>query len=159
LLQQKNPVNPKILQSGLKKLSVAKPIQTNPKNKPMKLPFFILCCLLCANICFAQTPTVLEGITINVLSHDFGSIPKSQEVEYVFELKNQTDKPFLIDNVRTTCGCTAASWQQDPVLPNTITRLPISFDARNKGYFNKKIKIYLSNYKKPIVINITGEVE
>jgi hypothetical protein len=30
LLQQKNPVNPKILQSGLKKLSAAKPIPSNP---------------------------------------------------------------------------------------------------------------------------------
>jgi Protein of unknown function (DUF1573) len=114
---------------------------------------------LFTNICFAQIKTVLPNVEINALTHDFGTIPKNQEVEFVFELTNKTDAPQLIDNVRTTCGCTAAAWQQAPILPNTISKIPISFDAHSSGFFEKKIKVYLHAFRKPIVLTITGEVE
>jgi hypothetical protein len=123
-----------------------------------KLLLFFIFNIFIHNICLAQTKTVLQNIEMNALTHDFGQIPRGQEVEFVFELNNQTDQPQLIDNVRTTCGCTAASWQEDPILPKKITRLPISFDAHNSGHFKKKISIFLHAFRKPIVLTIEGEV-
>lgn len=123
-----------------------------------KTLFISLFGMIFQNICFAQTKTVLQNIEMNTLTHDFGQIPRGQEVEFVFELNNQTEQPQIIDNVRTTCGCTAASWQEDPILPKKISRLPISFDAHNSGHFKKKITIFLHAFRKPIVLTIEGEV-
>ena len=115
--------------------------------------------ILIINIGLAQTKTTLPNIEINALIHDFGTIPKGQEVEFVFDLYNKTAVPQLIDTVRTTCGCTAAAWEQAPILPNSISKIPISFDAKNSGFFEKKIKVYLHAFRKPIILTITGEVE
>ncbi|MEM7103759.1 MAG: DUF1573 domain-containing protein [Bacteroidota bacterium] len=90
--------------------------------------------------------------------HNFGEIPQGTPVTHSFTIKNLQADPLLIDNVRTTCGCTAPSWTKDPILPGEETTIEISFNAAKEGKFNKVVKVYLSGQKEPEFLIIQGEV-
>jgi hypothetical protein len=127
----------------------------------MKTLFAILFCLVAmTQHSFAQTKADAwrKNIVFDTLAHDFGNIAQGKEVSFEFRFTNHTDQPIIIDNVRTTCGCTAAEWQESPVMPNTTTTLPVSYDALKTGYFEKTIKVWLKHYPKPITLTISGEV-
>ncbi len=96
---------------------------------------------------------------ISPTSHDFGTIPYQEPAFFDFTYKNISDQPIIIDNVRTTCGCTAPTWTYDPIPPNAVDTIRIEFDARKSGYFYKKIKVFFHGQRKAEVLFIEGDVE
>ncbi len=103
--------------------------------------------------------TAKQAIEWNALSHDFGEISQGREVTFEFKFTNNTTDSVFVDNIRTTCGCTAASWQESAIQPGQTSIVPVQFDAHEVGYFEKTIKVYLSKVKKPFILVITGEVK
>ncbi len=92
-------------------------------------------------------------------THDFGDIIAGEPVTYQFEFRNNTDEPLLIENVRTSCGCTSGDWENKPVLPDSIGKVDIEYDARSNGYFRKSIKVYFNNRRGAHRLWIAGFVE
>ena len=92
-------------------------------------------------------------------THDFGDIQKEVPVFHEFKFKNTGDTPIVIANVRPACGCTATDWQEDPILPDSISTISLEFDARDEGYFNKLIKVYFHGQRKGYKLYIEGYVE
>lgn len=93
------------------------------------------------------------------MEHDFGDIEQGKPVYVDFTFKNTSKEPFVIDNVRTTCGCTAGEWSYEPILPDSTSTITIEYDAEKEGYFRKKITIFFSNQKKAEKLYIEGYVE
>jgi hypothetical protein len=91
-------------------------------------------------------------------THDFGTIPKNQEATYTFEYRNTGTTPIYIDNVRTSCGCTAPDWEEKPVMPGEIGKINIIYDAGDDGYFLKLIKVYFRGRRKADKLYIEGDV-
>ena len=91
-------------------------------------------------------------------SHDFGEILRGSSQTHVFEFKNLSNKPLTIDNVRTDCGCTASDWEEEPVKPNALGKITITFDAAKVGYFQKKITVWIRGQKQAEKLSIEGEV-
>lgn len=104
-----------------------------------------------------QTNEGIEWIT--PIEHDFGDIFHKEPAEFHFKFKNTSGDSILIDNVRTTCGCTTPDWTWDPIPPDSTSLIKVVFDAKKKGYFKKKIKVYFSNQRKGITLKIKGYVE
>ena len=92
-------------------------------------------------------------------SHDFGSILRGASQTHVFEFKNISNAPLLIDNVRTDCGCTATDWEETPVGVGGKGKITITYDANKKGYFRKKITVWLHGQRQSEKLWIEGEVE
>jgi len=90
--------------------------------------------------------------------HDFGDLKQGVPVEHVFKFKNIGDKPFVIDNIRTTCGCTAADWSELVVESNATDEIKITYDSRKTGYFRKKIKVFFSEQRKGETLYVEGYV-
>jgi hypothetical protein len=90
--------------------------------------------------------------------HDFGEVPHKQRVKTTFTFKNVSGEPFVIDNVRTPCGCTAPDWVETPIMPDSLGVINLEFTAKQKGYFEKTIKVYLSNQRKAEKLVIYGDV-
>ncbi|MBL7814465.1 MAG: DUF1573 domain-containing protein [Saprospiraceae bacterium] len=90
--------------------------------------------------------------------HDFGEIKKGDEAQHIFTFKNVSDQPIVLDNVRTECSCTASDWSKTPILPNETGRITVSFDAKQTGYFRKKITVWVRGQRKPEKLSIEGEV-
>lgn len=100
---------------------------------------------------------VIEWVTPT--SHDFGDIRHREPVVFDFEFKNLTDEPITIDNVRTTCGCTASAWSEVPTFPDSIGTIKITYDAVKQGYFYKKVKVFFNSQRKGELLTISGYVE
>lgn len=94
----------------------------------------------------------------NDTHHDFGDIPYGKAVKYQFQFKNTGDEPLVIDNVRSSCGCTLTDWPQDPVLPDSTGIILVDYDAKDKGYFYKKIKVYFQGLRKAEKLTIEGDI-
>lgn len=106
---------------------------------------------------FFQSNSEIEWMT--PLEHDFGDIMHREPAKFNFKFKNTSTDSILIDNVRTTCGCTTPDWTWDPILPDSTSHIQVVFDAKKKGYFKKKVKVYFSNQRKATVLKIKGYVE
>jgi hypothetical protein len=91
-------------------------------------------------------------------THDFGEIQRGVPVKFDFKFKNIAGEPILIDAVRTTCGCTAASYPEIPIELNQTETISIEFNAKKAGFFSKKIKVFFDGQHKPEILTIEGEV-
>ncbi len=91
--------------------------------------------------------------------HNFGDILRGSEAVHIFTFKNQTDKPLVIDNVRTDCSCTASDWATAPILPKATGQITVSFDSKQTGYFHKKVTVWIRGQRKAEKLVIEGTVK
>ncbi|MEG1554894.1 MAG: DUF1573 domain-containing protein [Rikenellaceae bacterium] len=113
----------------------------------MKKILFILM-LLIATTSYAQeddfAPNGTSQISVDAKEKEFGKISeKNGIVEHCFIIKNISDKPFIMNNVTTSCGCTIPSYSKEPLMPGDSTKISVRYDPRNRpGYFSKRIYIW-----------------
>ncbi len=103
-----------------------------------------------------QTSEIIQWQTPK--SHNFGKISQFEAQVHEFHFQNITDAPIVIDNVRTTCGCTSPSWSYAPILPDSSTTIAVHYDAKRIGTFKKKIKVFVSGQRKAEILEVRGEV-
>ncbi|MDE7304643.1 MAG: DUF1573 domain-containing protein [Alistipes sp.] len=91
---------------------------------------------------------------------DFGSIEESAgRVSHVFEGVNRSDRPVVILDVATSCGCTVPEFSRQPVLPGGTARIKVTFDPMNRpGAFVKELGVYSSDKKRMAALTIRGSV-
>ncbi|MEO1263037.1 MAG: DUF1573 domain-containing protein [Bacteroidota bacterium] len=104
-----------------------------------------------------QQDSVVEWL--NGTEYDFGELKKGVPASYEFQFKNIHTEPITIDNVRSTCGCTATEWEESVILPGEEGKIKIEYDARKAGYFYKKITVFFSAQRKSEKLSIVGYVE
>lgn len=89
---------------------------------------------------------------------NYGNINKGADGHRTFVFTNIGDKPLIIKNVRSSCGCTIAKKPEKPILPGKKGEIKVSYNTKRPGGFSKAITIY-SNAKNPRkVIKIKGFV-
>ncbi len=94
-----------------------------------------------------------ETLSLIETEYDFGKIPQGKPVTHVFEFKNVGTKPFSLDNVQASCGCTTPEWNKDVVAPGAIAKIIVGYNAQNEGTFTKPVTItYNGNQSKQIII-------
>lgn len=91
---------------------------------------------------------------------DFGPIAESDgRVSHVFTGVNRGERPVVILDVATSCGCTVPEFSRKPVLPGDTTRIAVTFDPMNRpGAFAKELAVYSSERKKIATLTIRGSV-
>lgn len=121
---------------------------------------FLITIIFCSIIIFSAFSLGVKS-KVNWLvatTHDFGEIQKGNPAKFQFQFINASDTPITIDNVRTSCGCTAPNWTETPIEPKDTSFIEIKYDAKKIGYFKKKISVYFSGQKKAEKLYIEGEV-
>ncbi|MFN0212832.1 MAG: DUF1573 domain-containing protein [Saprospiraceae bacterium] len=91
--------------------------------------------------------------------HDFQHLRQAHPKSFVFRFKNIDTEPVVLQTVRTTCGCTAATWIEAPIAPGEIGEIVVEYDAYKLGEFKKKIKVFFDRQRKPEILWIHGEVD
>ncbi len=99
-----------------------------------------------------------DSIIWNATTHDFDSIPQNKPVFFDFTFQNKTESPLLIDNVRTSCGCTGTRWPEEAIAVNATGKIEVEFDAKQPGFFYKKAKVYFKGIPGAKIIFIQGVV-
>ena len=90
--------------------------------------------------------------------HEFGVVLWKHPATATFTIKNDGDKPLVISNVTTSCGCTVADWTKTPIAPGATGTVSSTFDAKALGHFYKDIGVYCNAADRPIYLMIQGEV-
>ena len=63
-------------------------------------------------------------------THDFGVVARSSDVKYRFKITNLYKPDVHIANVRTTCGCTAATPTTNTVTSRGVAYIEVTMDTR-----------------------------
>lgn len=94
---------------------------------------FILAVLLC--LAFTGSLVAQETAKIQFVKekHDFGKVDQGKVLTYSFKFKNVGDAPLTINNVRTTCGCTAAVVKGNKLDPGKEGEIKVSFNTTGYG--------------------------
>jgi hypothetical protein len=93
--------------------------------------------------------------------HDFGTVTDGDKLTHVFTVTNTGTAPLAIDQVRTSCGCTAAVLKTKEIPVGGTGQIEVSFDTTGRPGPNKKTITVTSNDKsKPsATLEIKANVE
>ncbi|MBN1699902.1 MAG: DUF1573 domain-containing protein [Spirochaetales bacterium] len=61
--------------------------------------------------------------------YNFGQVNEGEKVTYTFKFKNVGTKTIIIDDVRTTCGCTLIGEFDREVAPGASGKIPVELDT------------------------------
>lgn len=114
--------------------------------------------LLC-NSAVAQGGTASpQAIEFSKKVHNFGKISVNEgEKHCSFEFRNVSDKPVVINNILSSCGCTTPKWPKKPIMPGEGGKVEVTYLNDQGPYpFDKALTVYTSASTKPIVLRITG---
>lgn len=112
---------------------------------------------------FLWTSVCLTGMAQPKASFDkqtceFGTILWKNPATATFKVTNEGDKPLVLTNVTTSCGCTVADWTRTPIAPGASGTVTATFDAKALGHFHKRVGIYCNAAERPLYLSIRGEV-
>lgn len=97
-------------------------------------------------------------IEVPVHELDLGTLPIGEEKTVSFTLRNVGERPLIIYDVVTSCGCTAAKFEKAPIKPGKETAVTVTYTAEETGMFNKTITVHANTDDSPIRLRIKGEV-
>jgi hypothetical protein len=118
----------------------------------MKRILFVLS-LLIGQIAFAQT-----GVEFKEVSHKFGKVKKGVPVSFVFEYKNVSAKPIVIEFANADCGCTTPEYRQDALPKGQKSTIKVTYNAAVEGVFKKSVNVKFTNSNQPYILTLEGEV-
>ena len=88
-----------------------------------------------------KTVTATDNLKFKEEVHDFGTIPQNKPVTNEFTFKNTGKEPILIQNVHASCGCTAADYTKEPILPGKTGMVKATYNAAAASPFSKTITV------------------
>lgn len=105
---------------------------------------------------FAQTQN--SSLEFDRLVHNFGKVSVNEgEKHCTFTFKNISDKPVVINNIISSCGCTTPVWTKKPIMPGESGKIEVTYLNDQGPYpFDKSLTVYSSGSTKPIVLRIQG---
>lgn len=118
--------------------------------------FFLSICLWMVPTTASFIESPLEWLTET--EHDFGDLIYQKPVAHTFRFKNKSSEPLVIETIRTTCGCTGSTWDETPILPDSIGNITIEYDAKKGGYFRKNAKVYFAGKRDAERLWVSGFV-
>ena len=97
-------------------------------------------------------------LEIDKTIHNFGDIMlDSGPVSCTFTFKNISEKPVVVYNVVSSCGCTDVKWTKEPLRPGQSGNVSVTYSNDEGPYpFDKTITMYVSDIKKPVLLKVRG---
>ena len=140
-----------LLDKDNKVVSVGNPVH-NPKVKELYLKH-----IMGNRDDSMETPKT--SVELPETEKDFGNIPLNEKREHVFKLLNTGNKPLVVYDVTTSCGCTKAEYGKEPVRSGETLDLKVIYNAEDKGRFRKNLRVYCNAEEAPLKLAIMGTVE
>lgn len=97
-------------------------------------------------------------ITFDKPEQDLGYILWRTPTTITYNFTNTGDKPLVISNVTTSCGCTEATWTETPIPAGGKGQVTAVFDAEAIGRFYKEVGVYCNASSLPLYLGFNGEV-
>lgn len=100
----------------------------------------------------AQTEAKKTGAEISFVekTRNFGDIQEGEVVTYLFKFTNTGNKPLIINNVLTQCGCTATEYPVDSIAPGKGGAIRVRFNSSGKMGIQNKTATVMTNANNPM---------
>lgn len=115
-----------------------------------------------------RSPVTAAGVdTVNVARmafaepiYDFGTVEQGESVEHVYRFTNTGNRPLLISNARSTCGCTVPKWPETPIAPGEHGTITVRLDTKDlEGIQSKPIQVTANTYPNVTEVRLVGRVD
>ncbi|MDY5238121.1 MAG: DUF1573 domain-containing protein [Bacteroides helcogenes] len=106
-----------------------------------------------------KSKVIKTEVGIDNASLSLGRFDWHKEQKASFTLRNTGDKPLVIQDVVTSCGCTSVSYSPEPVLLGRDIALEVTYKAEHPEHFNKTITVYCNAVSSPIILKISGNAK
>lgn len=103
-----------------------------------------------------ENDIIQTKVNIDKTSISLGNFDWHQERVAIFNLKNVGNKPLVIEDVNTSCGCIMVDYSKEPVQSGKDIKLNITYKAEHSEHFNKTITVYCNTEISPIKLTIFG---
>lgn len=92
--------------------------------------------------------------------HNFGKFAEETPVTYKFVFSNTGDKPLVIQQAMSSCGCTIAKYTKTPVQPGKNGEVTVTYNGKGKypGKFKKAITIRSNASNRLVRIYVEGDM-
>lgn len=113
---------------------------------------------ICPNTILMAQDATQQAISFTKRVHNFGKISVNEgEKKCSFEFTNKSNKPVVINNIISSCGCTTPVWPKKPIMPGESGKIEVTYLNDQGPYpFDKTLTVYTSASTKPIILRITG---
>jgi hypothetical protein len=113
--------------------------------------------LIPAGILTAQEKPV---ISFTEKDFDFGTVRETDGlITHDFKFTNDGKVPLIINDVKSSCGCTVPSWPHEPVLPGKSATIKVTFNPENQsGVIGKTVQIISNASVQQVVLGLRGVV-
>lgn len=89
----------------------------------------------------------------------YDTIEQGEIVEQVFSFTNTGNSPLLITSVKSSCGCTVASYPEEPISPGGDGEIVAKFNSKDKkGPQINEITVYSNAYPNKNKVSLSGFV-
>ncbi|MDO9276405.1 MAG: DUF1573 domain-containing protein [Lutibacter sp.] len=89
---------------------------------------------------------------------DYGKIALNADGVRTFKFKNTGKSPLVINDIKSSCGCTVPKKPTDPIMPGESGEIEVKYATNRPGGFSKSITVS-SNADEPVkMLQIKGIV-
>ena len=107
----------------------------------------------------SEDKLIMTTVSLESTVLSMGDFSWQEERQGTFRLKNTGEKPLVIQDVVTSCGCLTVDYSQEPVQPGKEAVIGVTYKADSPGYFNKVVTVYCNVEDSPIKLRVKGEAE
>ena len=107
---------------------------------------------------FLSLSTFAQEFKFEQESINYGKINQGANGERTFIFTNVGNKPLIIKNIQSSCGCTIPKKPENPIMPGKKGKIKVSYDTKRVGGFSKSITIFSNAKNARKIIRIKGIV-
>lgn len=126
----------------------------------MKRVLFLSVVCLLWGVGHSAAQSSQPGLRFEKTRHDFGTIAERDgAVSCTFRFTNTADRPLVIEDILTTCGCTVAEWDKRPILPGQGGAIRVRFDPRGRTEtFHKSVRVVADRGRSVVSLFVCGTI-
>jgi hypothetical protein len=106
----------------------------------------------------AEPEAVQTTVQAETPEQNLGTMKTDETYACTFVLMNTGTGPFVITDIKTSCGCTVPTWSRQPVAPGATTEVKVEVTPDTPGSFRKAVTVYGNVENAPLQLTVTGEV-
>lgn len=103
---------------------------------------------------------VLPKFKFKTTDHDFGNVIEGVKVAYKFRFTNVGNSDLVINQVKTSCGCTVSRFPKHAIKPGESNFIELTFDSsRRKGFNHKNATVLANTQPNVVTLNLKAMVQ
>ena len=103
--------------------------------------------------------TPVTTVSVSSTEADLGTFPWQEPRTCTFTLRNTGDRPLVIHDVTTSCGCLTVDYPEEPARPGEELTLRAHYRADSRGTVLKSMQVYCNAQGSPLRLRVTGTAE